>query len=594
MPLYTKDSLEALRQRIDLVDVLDSHLDLKRSGASYKTLCPFHDEKTPSFVIQKGDTHYHCFGCGVHGDAIHFLMAHQRMTFTEAVESLAQRFHVTLDIVDKEEAAGPNKGALKGALAQACAFFHMMLLHTEEGHKALHYLYSRGISLSFIKKFHLGLAPKQPHLLRKTLHAKFIKDETMAGAGLLAQTKEGAYRDFFYDRITIPVRDATGSVIGFTARKYREETFGGKYVNTSETPLFKKSRILFGLSYCRRRIAKERKVLVVEGQLDALRLIEAGFNFTVAGQGTAFGDGHVKELLTLGVNQVYLALDSDHAGQEAATKIGHLFQKEGVEVSVLDLPPGEDPDSYLRSRGPEAFLQLMDKASDYLTFLLQYRSRFIDTNSPAGKNELVQILAEQIREWNQPLMVHESLRKLAHLMQIPEEMVGFAQQAGPNVYVKKSTGVGRFSVDPDRIIEGDILLWLLIMPFTHPHFFTLAQNNLIPDDFHSSPCKQLYEALVEINKQGNRWDLLSLISSVENEAIPLLVHELLQKKVNRDKGEEQLILAIQKLLDRNWMEKREAIRVKIQVGECSDEEAWELLKEFDELKRNPPKAESTL
>lgn len=587
MPLYTKDSLELLRQRIDLPDLLGVHLDLKRAGVAFKALCPFHDEKSPSFVVQKGDSHYHCFGCGAHGDAIQFLMTHQRLSFTEAVESLAQRFNVPLEVVDKEENSGPNKGTLKEALNLACSFFHMLLLHTQEGHNALQYLYSRGIDLAFIKKFHLGLAPKQSGLMRRTLNGKYIKDEAMGEAGLLAQGKEGHYRDFFYDRITIPIRDATGAVIGFSARKYKEETFGGKYVNTSETPLFKKSRILFGLNYCRRRIAKERKALVVEGQLDALRLIEAGFNITVAGQGTAFGDSHARELIALGVNQIYLALDSDDAGQEAIAKIGHLFQKEGIEVLVVKLPLGEDPDSFLRKKGSEAFLKLMDEGVDYLTFLVAHRSRFISMSSPAGKNELVQSIAAQIRTWNQPLMVHESLRKLAHLVQVPEEVIGSSQGAHPNVYVKKAASFGRFVVDPDRIIEGDVLLWLLITPATHPSFIKMVQANIQADEFKTPQCRLLYEALC-MQAQQEKWDLLSLISSIEEESVQLLVHELLQKKVNRERAEEQISAALQKLLNRNWMAKREEIKMKIQSGECSDDDAWELLKQFDELKRHPP------
>lgn len=589
MPLYTKDSLETLRQRIDLVDVLESHLELKRAGASYKALCPFHDEKSPSFVVQKGDTHYHCFGCGAHGDAIQFLMTHQRLTFSDAVESLAEKFQVQLEVLDKEEKSGPNKSVLKEALSQASLFFHMMLLHTEEGHAALKYLYSRGITLSFVKKFRLGLAPKQSQLLRKTLHGKFVKDETMVEAGLLAIGKEGSYRDFFYDRITIPIHDSTGNVIGFSARKYKEETFGGKYVNTSETPLFKKSRVLFGLHHCRRRIAKERKVLIVEGQFDALRLIEAGFNITVAGQGTAFGESHVKELISLGINLAYLALDSDDAGQEAAVKIGHLFQKAGIEVIILRLPAGEDPDSFLQKKGSQEFLKLFGNGIDYLTFLVQHRSRFINTNSPAGKNELVQMVSSQIREWDQPLIVHESLRKLAHLLQIPEEMVGHFQEAGPNLYVKKAASIGRFSVDPDRIIEGDVLVWLLLTQMTHPNLQRLVQHNLSPVDFRSIPCRLLFETLSLLGAKEEKWDLLSLISAIEDESAQVLVHELLQKKVNRDRTDEQLIIGIQKLLDRNWMEKREEVKRKIQGGECSDDEAWDLLKVFDELKRTPPK-----
>ena len=421
MPLFSKDSLETLRQRIDLVDVLSGHIDLKKAGASYKALCPFHDEKSPSFMVQKGDAHYHCFGCGAHGDAITFLMTHLKMSFNDAVESLAQKFHVPLEIVEGE-AKGPNKSVLKEALDAAARFFHFYLLHTEEGHEALRYLYSRGIDLDFIRHFQIGLAPKAAGALRKMLQSQFIKDEAMAEAGLIAPGKEGGWRDFFQERITFPICDAAGAVIGFSARKFREGTFGGKYVNTPETPLFKKSRVLFGLHHCRRRIVKERKAIIVEGQIDALRLIQNGFNITLAGQGTAFGEGHVKELTHLGILEVFLALDGDEAGQEATRKIGDLFQREGIEVRVVPLPSGSDPDTFLRKAGAAAFLTLLENAGDYLSFLVKHEGRRVDLASPAGKNELIARLARQIRAWEKPLMVHESLRKLAHLMQVPESI----------------------------------------------------------------------------------------------------------------------------------------------------------------------------
>lgn len=586
--MFSKESLENLRQRIDLVDVLSAHIDLKRAGASYKAPCPFHDEKTPSFMVQKGDKHYHCFGCGAHGDAITFLMTHLKLSFNQAVESLAQQFHVHLDVVEGE-AKGPNKGVLKEALDQAARFFHFYLLHTEEGHEALQYLRGRGIDEEFIRHFQIGLAPKTSGLLRKVLHQKFIKDETMAEAGLIAAGKEGGWRDFFYDRITFPICDASGAVIGFSARKYREKTFGGKYVNTPETPLFKKSRVLFGLHHSRRRIAKERKAIIVEGQIDALRLIQEGFNISVAGQGTAFGDGHVKELLNLGLREVFLALDSDEAGQEAARKIGDLFQREGVEVRVVQLPPGLDPDAFLRKEGTEAFVKVLEESIDYLTFLVKHESRKVDLNSPAGKNELVQNLSRQIRDWNQPLMVHESLRKLSHLVQVPESMVTEASQPTRNVFIKKSGSAGMLDIDPDRILEADLLRWLLLVAPARPDLLHIAEQNVPPDKLVNVPCRKFYETYLARTHAKEPLDLLGLMIQIESEEGSALVAELLQKKINKERAESSFMECLQKILDRNWMQCREAIKMRLHSGQCTDEEATELAKQFDEIRKNPPK-----
>ena len=377
--MYTKESLELLRQRIDLVEVLTPHLQLHRAGAAFKALCPFHEEKTPSFIVQRGDSHYHCFGCGAHGDAIAFLMNNVKMSFTEAVEHLAERFGVPLEKMDaSEEVKGPSKSVLKEALDRAARLYHFLLLHSEEGQKALEYLYQRGIDLDFIRTFQIGYASNSPDLLKRFLYAQNVSEEVLLETGLIAASSK---RDFFCDRITFPIRDPMGAVIGFSARKFKEETYGGKYINTSETPLFKKSQVLFALSYCRQKIAKERKAIIVEGQIDALRLIHSGFNYTVAGQGTAFGEGHVRELCHLGVNHVYLALDGDTAGQEAAVKIGHLFQRKGVEVTVISLPPGADPDSLLKERGPTYFQDLLGQGKDYLTFLFAHLAKTLDPTS---------------------------------------------------------------------------------------------------------------------------------------------------------------------------------------------------------------------
>lgn len=589
MSFFNKESLETLRQRVDLVDVLSSHIELKRSGASYKGLCPFHDEKSPSFIVQKGDTHYHCFGCGAHGDAIQFLMAHQKMSFLEAVESLAQRFQVHLEKVEgAAEKKGPNKAHMKEALDTACRFYHFYLLHTAEGHEALKYLYARGIDLEFIRQFQLGLAPKEAGPFRKAMQTKGIQEDILAAAGLLAPGKNGGWREFFQDRILFPIHHHTGNVIGFSGRKYKEETFGGKYVNTPETDLFKKSRVLFGLNYCRRRIAKERKAIIVEGQIDALRLIQTGFSITVAGQGTAFGENHVKELVALGIQHAYLAMDADNAGQEAAYKIGNLFQKEGVEARIVHLPAGSDPDSFLMEKGPEAFLELLEKSQDYLSFMIKQLSRHLNIDSPAGKNELVHIVTKQVREWDHPVMVHETLRKLAHMLKVPEEMIGVGQDPLPNVYIKRSASIGTQTIDPDRILETDLLRWLLLLGQGETRVIELAQANLKAEDFRVPICRKIYTIYLDNVENQRPYDLLSLAIDLDDAEGQFVLSDLLQKKINKDKSEAQMIETIQKMLDRNWMQKREEIKIRIQSGHCSEEEVLQLVKEFGELKRIKP------
>lgn len=579
--LFSKESLETLRLRMDLVEVLSPYLKLQRSGKSYKALCPFHEEKTPSLIIQPGDTHYHCFGCGAHGDAIQFLMAHLKMGFIEAVESLAERFHVELE-ASKEVQSGPSKKEIKEALQRATEFYQFALLHTLEGHSALDYLYHRGIDLSFIRQFEFGLAPKRGYL-QKVLKEQGCSEAALEAAGLVVKGRE-----FFADRITIPIRDAMGSVIGFSARKYKEETFGGKYINTSETLLFKKSKILFGLFFSRNKIAKERRALIVEGQIDALRLIYSGFAWTVAGQGSAFGEEMAKELMHLGVKEVFLALDADDAGREATVKIGNLFQKEGVEVFVVVLPDKGDPDLFLQEKGAEKWQELLEQKIDYLSFLVQHRSKTLDLKSPAGKAELVQGIAEQIRKWEQPVMVHESLKKLARLTNTPEAIIGAPEIKIPEVMIKRSLRAGASSIDPDRILEADLLRWLILMGDEEPKLTLLAKGNLEPLHFRTTVGKVLYDNYLLQKEEGKGCDLLSLMIDLgEGEAQSFLA-EIVQKKINRERALSCFIDTIQKILERDWMQKREEIKMQIYSGECSEQEVLELARQFDQLKKARP------
>jgi DNA primase len=584
MPLYTQESLDHLRDKIDLVEVLESYVPLKRAGGSYKALCPFHEEKSPSFVVQRGDSHYHCFGCGAHGDAIAFLMGHVKMSFVEAVDSLAERFNILLEKSEGGgEPRGPRRAELKEAMEYAKELYHFLLLHSEEGLSALDYLYGRGITLDFIRFFKLGYAPRDGDTFKKLAQDKGFPLPVLEACGLL--TSSG--RDFFSERITFPITDPFGATIAFSARKFREGGYGGKYINTPETPLFKKSQTLFGLSYSRQRLTKEKRAMIVEGQLDALRLIHAGLDFTVAGQGTAIGEGHVKVLTDLGITEVLLALDGDEAGAQAAVKIGNLFQKKGVGVSVITLPEGSDPDALVRSEGADAFTQRLKEGQDYLSFLVAHFSRSFDLSSPAQKNQMIQTITGMIKGWDEPVMIHESLRKVAELTKVPEGVVGVGTLSHRGRISKFGFAEKTF-VDPDRILEVDLLRWLILRGSDEPRLIALAKLNLTRDHFRNAHCRKLYAFFLEQHEKGLPCDLIAFGSALDKEEEQTLLAQVVDKRVNLEKAEAGLKEVIECLLLREWMDKREAIKAKIQSGECSDTEVLELAKEFDKVKKVKP------
>ena len=583
MGVYSNKSLELLRTKIDLVEVVSSYVDLKSFGNSYKGLCPFHDEKTPSFMIQKGESHYHCFGCGAHGDAIAFLMGYMKMSFVEAVETLAERFHVHLDQVQwekKEE--GLSKAKLKEALQGAMDFYHFYLLYTDEGHQALKYLFARGIDLDFIRLFKVGLSPRQGSVFGKAMKALNFSVEALEKVGLIKTYDAKKKRAFFSSRIMFPILDHFGSVIGFSGRKIQDETFGPKYVNTPETTLFKKSQTLYGLSFSRRRIAKEKKAIIVEGQIDALRLIEEGFNLTVAGQGTAFTEDQVKRLLDLGVTEVHLALDGDEAGEQAASKIGHLFQKEGVEVKIAMLPGGSDPDTFLKEEGPEAFKTLLDKAQDYLSFLIKFLGKGVDLSSPSQKNHLVQTIAKRIQSWEHPLMVHESLRRLAQLTQVPENLIGVDKKPleRPH-FIRRQGSISDTHIDPDRVLEIDLLRWLFLVGEKKPEIGKWIQLHIQPKHFYTPICRRLFSLYYESEKGTNMMERLSYLEGAEEK---LVFSEIVQKKINIERTEDGVEEVVNEMLRRFFLKEREKIKVQIQSGNLSDEKVFELAKQFDQIR----------
>lgn len=587
MPLFTTDSLDMLRRKIDLFEVLSAHLIFQRSGSTYKTLCPFHEEKTPSFIIQRGSAHYHCFGCGAHGDAISFLMTHVRMPFTEAVESLAERFQVHLEKEEEKGNPTPNKIALKRALAVASELYHYLLLHTEEGMEALNYLYKRGITLQFIRRFQIGFAPQHHSLLIQYLQACGIEEDIMLQSGLIKIPAGGKKRDFFSERITFPILDSLSAVIGFSARKYKQDTFGGKYINSPETILFKKSRVLFGLSYCRVKIAKQQTAILVEGQIDALRLIDAGFDYVVAAQGTAFGEEHVKELLQLGIKKIYLALDADEAGQAATQKTGDLFQKNGIDTRVVALEKGKDPDLLLREKGPNHFTHLLETSSDYLNFLFFYLARDHDLQIPSQKNQVVNEIVDQIKNWGQPVLIHESLKKLAEIAQVPEASIGINQICIPDLFIPQQESVRLQEVDGDRILELDLLRWLLMGASQCPEMIGIATANLKQNHFRVPSAWKLYLSLLA-GHQAGCFDLLAIGSNLNDPEEQKFLSELLLRKINLNKTKEGFIEALRKILLRDWMQKREQIRIEIQSVGHSEEETLQLAYQFDLLKNQVP------
>jgi DNA primase len=374
VPRFSRETTEKVLAATDIVDVIGSYIQLKRQGAKYLGLCPFHNEKTPSFNVNPQQQYFKCFGCSKGGDAITFVRDYENLTFSDALKKLANRSGVTIEeeIVDpQEDRARRQRGRQLDIHREIADFYHRMLF-TKAATHARDYMKSRGFGKEMAERWMIGWAPDRGDVFLDWAREKKFTGRELADAGFLKVSDRGPYA-FFRDRLMIPIRNEIGDVIAFTARHLREGQGGGKYVNSPETAVFKKSHVLFALERARKAILKENVVVICEGQVDTICCHEHGIENAIATQGTAFTTNHAK-LLRRYAKNVILCFDSDNAGLEAASKAFPILTAEGLPVKVARMPAGEDPDTFLRKHGADAFREMLANAADFFDFRIDRES----------------------------------------------------------------------------------------------------------------------------------------------------------------------------------------------------------------------------
>ncbi|MFW6147010.1 MAG: DNA primase [Thermodesulfobacteriota bacterium] len=364
------EAKEEVRKAADIVEVVGQYVELKKAGQNYVGLCPFHSERSPSFTVNQNKQIFHCFGCGRGGDVFTFWMEYHNLSFPQSLEDLAERYHVALP--QRRDPAGEQKRAkIKQELFTinklACTYFHQVLLNSAKGKPGRDYLSKRGISDKVISKFKLGYAVNRWDGLTEYMRAKDYSLGGAARAGLIVGKADGTYYDRFRNRVMFPIFDLNDHIIGFGGRILDDSL--PKYINTPETPIYHKGAWLYGLDSAYKDIREQGRAILVEGYMDVVALRQYGISNVVATLGTALtGDqirrlkGYTKELIVL--------FDPDDAGRMAALKSFPLFLHEGVTARVLVLPQGQDPDTYIRTRGPDAFMTLLEKAVPIFDFYI--------------------------------------------------------------------------------------------------------------------------------------------------------------------------------------------------------------------------------
>lgn len=371
--MITQDSIEALKARLDIVDIVGSYIELKRAGSSFKAPCPFHDEKSPSFVVNPSRQSYHCFGCGAHGDSIKFVMEYEKLNYPEAIEKLAASNNFSLHYTDD------TKQKKRSTLLEAINEWYQKLL---EEHKVAHeYLHERGVYASSIERFGIGYAPTSPETLRFLEQRKLPTAEAVE-QGAIGRGDDGRLFARFIERITFPIHSTSGSIVGFGGRTITGHQ--AKYVNSSQSAIFNKSRLLYAYHLAREAIYRRREIIVTEGYLDVVMLHQAGFTHAVATLGTALTAEHLP-LLRKGEPKIFLAYDGDKAGRAAAYKASKLLSMSGFDGGVVLFEGGLDPADMIKNGQIEALNALLHRPIPFIEFVISEMISAYDLQDPKAK-----------------------------------------------------------------------------------------------------------------------------------------------------------------------------------------------------------------
>ncbi len=431
MSRINEETVREIRERCDIVEVISSYLPLKRSGANYQGLCPFHQEKSPSFNVNAPRQIFHCFGCGVGGNVFSFVMRMEGLSFPEAVKRLGERVGITVEetpVTPADRQRRDQREKLLRINEAACAFYHRLLLEDSAGAPGRRYLRQRGFEAEIVRSFRLGFAPEQWEALTGHLTAQGFSRDELRAAGLVREGNTGrGDRDLFHNRLLFPIFDAEGKVVAFGGRVLDDGL--PKYLNSPESPVYHKGRTLYGLYQGRDAIRQTRTVLVVEGYFDLLALHRAGIQHAVAACGTALTGDHAR-LLKRYAEQVLLVFDADKAGRQATFRAMDALIPEGFEIKAVSLAAGEDPDSFLAGQGPEAFQMRLAAARPILDLFIEEQLQ-LHGDSIAGRARAAEEVLARIRRLPSELERDLSLQQLAARTGLDKQLLAGKGQAAP-------------------------------------------------------------------------------------------------------------------------------------------------------------------
>lgn len=504
---YSDDIIEEVRSKNDIVDVVSQYVKLTRKGSSYFGLCPFHNEKTPSFSVTPGKQMYYCFGCGAGGNVFNFIMEYENYTFGEALKHLADRAGVELPKMEYSKEVrqkAQEKAELLEINKQAAQYFYYQL-RTDKGYRGYEYLKDRGLSDETMRKFGLGYSDKFSDGLYRFLKSKGYSDERLRESGLFNVDERHGMYDKFWNRVIFPIMDVNNRVIGFGGRVMGDAK--PKYLNSPETKIFDKSRNLYGLNIA--RTTRKKYLILCEGYMDVIAMHQAGFNNAVASLGTALTSGHAS-LLKRYTQEVLLLYDSDEAGIRAALRGIPILREAGVNSRVVSLKPYKDPDEFIKNMGPEEFEKRLDEAKDSFLFRVSVAEDEFPMDEPQGQNRFFERCAEMLLELKDELernlyidavvkiyrgrygISSEDLRKRVNTLALK------GTPAENRIQPKSGTSEKKKRESASDTSQKLMLTWLV----TYPGIFDKVAQYLTPEDFVVPLYREVAQMLFQQRKEG--------------------------------------------------------------------------------------------
>ncbi len=522
MPLIPEEMIDEIQSRSDIAELIGRYVPLKRSGRHFKAHCPFHKEKTPSFMVNTEKQIFHCFGCGAGGNIFSFLMQHDRLTFPEAVRQLAD--HLGVSIPERE--AGSPQGSQEELWAlteKICRYFERLLLEPAGGKAARAYLQKRGVSERTRQMFRLGLAPAGWNRLLTAATASGGSPQQLAAAGLIIQGTSKAY-DRFRNRLMFPIIDVRGRVVGFGGRSLDGQE--PKYLNSPETALYSKGRHLFGLAQAKDAIIQGKSAIVVEGYFDCVVLADSGVAHVVSPLGTALTVDQAR-LLKRYAERVILAFDADAAGEQATLRGIDLLVEAGLDVHVAQMPSGLDPDECVRSYGPPRFRQLLDQAVSIFDFLVETALKRYPTEEAEGKVRAAQFVLPTIAKAPNAMLRSEYVRLLTDRLHLDEQaIVEELAKVQPRMSLGPPPATSRQPMAPTVARGPERLLTALVLD--EPSRWKEVQGRLSLDEVTDPTLRRILSVVAELDAAGRVATPAQVVSRLSEEGHGALVTALVE------------------------------------------------------------------